>query len=114
VRPGEADLDVDSADGRMTVTLRGELDLGTVPTLELRLRDALAASPRELVLDLGAVTFLDSTGTSLLFRLASESAVHRRRLVVVAPPGGVAHRLLSLVAFSQAAPVLDALPAPPS
>lgn len=110
MRPGEADVELATEGRRLLVTLHGELDLGTVPALETRLRAALSDSPRELVVDLGTVTFLDSTGTSLLFQLASESATQRRAFSVVAPPGGVAKRLLDMVCFSQAAPVLDAMP----
>lgn len=111
MRPGDADLELEADGQRLLVTLHGELDLGTVPALEDRLREALAAGARVVVVDLEAVTFLDSTGTSLLFRLAQESTTRRRDFAVVAPPGCVAHRLLDMVSFRQAAPVLEARPA---
>lgn len=110
MKPGEADLELEADGPRLLATMHGELDLSTVPALEARLREALQSSPRELVVDLAPVTFLDSTGTSLLFQLASESVVQHRQLVVVAPEGCVAHRLLKLMSFGEAAQVVETRP----
>lgn len=110
MRPGEGTLEVRADGARLIATLRGEIDLATVPAIESRLREEMGDNPRELVVDLGPVTFLDSTGTSMLFRLATEAATQRRALTVVAPPGGPARRLLGLVSFAEAAPVVDELP----
>jgi anti-anti-sigma factor len=65
MRPPEFDIDVRD-DGRLlVVTPSGELDLATVPTV----RQALARcseSHAAAVLDLRAVTFMDSTAVRLL------------------------------------------------
>jgi anti-sigma B factor antagonist len=48
------------------LALRGELDVATVPRLADPLREAIAAGKTALVVDLGELTFLDSTGLMVL------------------------------------------------
>jgi anti-sigma B factor antagonist len=49
-----------------TLRLRGELDLATAPSLEGALSEAFDDGATALVLDLSALTFIDSTGIALL------------------------------------------------
>ncbi len=71
--PGQ--LEVQSiADGdRVTLALRGELDLTSAPIFERELQAAESADPQQLVIDLGALEFMDSTGLRALL-LAREHA----------------------------------------
>jgi len=48
------------------LALRGELDVATVPRLADPLREAIAAGKTAMVIDLGELTFLDSTGLMVL------------------------------------------------
>jgi anti-sigma B factor antagonist len=48
------------------VELRGWLDLSTCDTLEQRLRELIAGGRASLTLDFAGVTFVDSTGLSVL------------------------------------------------
>lgn len=48
--------------------VEGEVDLYTAPQLWEVLDAAIAGAPHELVIDLSNVTFLDSSGLSLLVR----------------------------------------------
>lgn len=61
-------------DGRMTLSLKGELDLATAPILER----AIGAIPwehlRELAFDLHDLAFIDSTGLTLIIRTAQSAA----------------------------------------
>ncbi|SHM21882.1 STAS domain-containing protein [Cryptosporangium aurantiacum] len=80
------------------VTFVGEIDLGTAPALgDTVLRGTTEATA--VVLDLSAVTFLDSAGVRLLDNLVH--AYEGRGCVVrlVAPEHGVARFTLTLCAF---------------
>jgi anti-sigma B factor antagonist len=48
------------------LALRGELDVATVPRLADPLREVIAAGKTAVVIDLGELTFLDSTGLMVL------------------------------------------------
>jgi anti-anti-sigma factor len=78
--------------GRMVLIVDGELDIASVPQLrerlwQLRDRDA------DVVLDLTAVTFMDSTTVRLLWSLGDG----RRGLrLTIVPPAGRARELLEL------------------
>lgn len=65
-----ASLEIDHArDGdRAVITLAGELDLATAPELETALAEALDGGdrPAQLVVDLRALGFMDSTGLRVL------------------------------------------------
>lgn len=59
-------MDVSQRDGVAVVTASGELDVHTAPALKERL-DALSTVPSpSLVVDLGEVGFIDSTGLGVL------------------------------------------------
>ena len=77
-----ADLDFDLTvarddRGACRLTLRGELDLATVPRLE----HALANAGEDVVLDLRGLTFMDSTGVRVLLE-AAEAAGPGLRMIV--------------------------------
>lgn len=55
-------------DGIRTFTVRGELDMGTVPDLEQELEPVLADSGASVMLDLSECEFIDSTGIALIVR----------------------------------------------
>ena len=55
------------------VTLQGELDLSTAPDLEAGLRRALEGSPGSIMLDLDALTFIDSSGLRVLVAISQEA-----------------------------------------
>src|SRR5262245_26537700 len=55
-------IEIQSLDGVVCVVPSGELDLVTAPALRAALEDAAASGPRRIVVTLGEVTFLDSTG----------------------------------------------------
>lgn len=55
----------------MTVALGGDLDIAGVAELERPLAAVLDAAPQPLHLDLSELAFLDSSGVSVLVRLAN-------------------------------------------
>ncbi|MBL7260606.1 STAS domain-containing protein [Paractinoplanes lichenicola] len=71
-----------------TVALRGEVDVLTVDQVRSALSDALATRPREIVVDLAGLVFIDSTGLGALifgFQRARDAGI-RFRLTGATPP----------------------------
>jgi anti-sigma B factor antagonist len=71
------------------VLVRGEVDLATAPTLTEQLDAAMRESAGAFVVDLCDVTFLDSTGVTVLVHARAFLGREDRALVVVCPPGPV-------------------------
>jgi anti-anti-sigma factor len=76
-----------------TITVSGELDLATVPQLSAAVAEHDDAGL--LVLDLNAVTFIDSTGVRVLIEADHSCARSGSRLVVLTGDGPV-RRILDL------------------
>ena len=72
-------------DGNAVVVLVGELDLATAPLLTGVLDPLVEDGPPEIVLDCAALTFLDSSGITVLVRAQNRLSQMQRRLVVRAP-----------------------------
>jgi anti-sigma B factor antagonist len=66
--PGQLLIESRTEDDRLILSLRGELDLTSVPQFERELRDAEATGPARLVIDLGGLDFMDSTGLRALLQ----------------------------------------------
>lgn len=77
------------------VALEGRLDLGATAAVHRRVSAALAACGGSLVLDLGAVEFIDSSGLAVLADLHREAGSLGGRLAIVAPEGP-ARRIFAL------------------
>ncbi|GII93327.1 STAS domain-containing protein [Sinosporangium siamense] len=61
-------------DGAVVVAVEGELDLYTAPVLRDEVRDAISQDGPRLVFDLASLSFMDSSGLSVLieaWRLAT-------------------------------------------
>jgi anti-sigma B factor antagonist len=72
-------IDVRTVDGGTQLILRGELDAATA----VELGQHVAASPAgDVQLDLGGVTFMDSSGLAAILESHRRLAAHDRRLVL--------------------------------
>ena len=58
----------------------GELDISTTQTLDAELRKAIASDASEVLLELGGLSFIDSTGLRLLVFAASHPRANGDRL----------------------------------
>jgi anti-sigma B factor antagonist len=96
-------------DGTVVVVANGELDLVGAPRL-------LQAMPGEgstpVVLDLGGVQFMDSSGLRSLLE-ARQACIDAGRPFAIARPSTAVTRVLELVDLSGEFEVVDAPPAPP-
>lgn len=59
-------LEDTEVNGKTVLSVRGEVDVYTAPRLRERLVELVAAGSRQVVVDLQAVDFLDSTGLGVL------------------------------------------------
>lgn len=90
------------------VRLRGEIDLANADSLAELAERAVPNSAQGLVLDLSDVTYLDSTGLRLVFRLARRLGDRQQALRLVVPEGA---RIARVLAFSGVSTVAEILPA---
>lgn len=58
----------------VVVELGGEWDVESIATIDADIDNALRQEPQAVVLDLGEVTFIDSSGVAILVRLANHFA----------------------------------------
>lgn len=89
--------------GASVVSLQGELDLSTIPTLEPQLFDELGRRPG-VVVDLTKLSFIDSSGIGLLiqaFRANGDSG----RMGTVIAPGSQVERVFAIAGIDRALPV---------
>ena len=59
-------LDVDERDGYAILSVRGEVDVYTAPKFRERLIELVSEGKYQIIVDLQAVDFLDSTGLGVL------------------------------------------------
>ena len=95
-------LEVDALPGpQTTLILGGELDPATAPVLEGRL-DELAADPAvtSVVLDLGGISFLDSSGLRVLVA-ANERLRNQSSELVLRSPSANIRRVLEVTGLTE-------------
>jgi len=99
-------IDVANRAGVWVLSLHGEHDLATQPSLREQLRHVRAAGG-PIVVDLTPTTFVDSTIIGALLERAGELDGGEPGIFAVAPPGSAARRLADLVRLSEALPLHD-------
>lgn len=80
---GGLDVQLEQEGERVVVRAWGELDLASTSAFEAELRRAIRASEFGVVLDLGGVTFIDSTGLNALIAASTLCLTCRRELVML-------------------------------
>jgi anti-sigma B factor antagonist/stage II sporulation protein AA (anti-sigma F factor antagonist) len=76
--------------------LSGEIDLSNATALEHTINEAVPNDVRGLVLDLSALTYIDSSGIRLLLSLAGSLRWRGQDLVLAVPEGSQCRRVLSM------------------
>jgi anti-sigma B factor antagonist len=98
---GLFEIDVSSREGGVKlVALRGELDFDDAPRLGRVLDGLRAEGERRVVVDLSELTFIDSSGISVLVAAARAATVEQQAFVVAAPMPNV-QRVFDIVSLSE-------------
>ena len=91
-------------DGVPVARLEGEVDMTNAHSLGDRLRELLTNRSMALVVDLGATTYLDSSGITLLFGLSDELRLRQQQLHLVVPDSAPIARVITITGLDRAAP----------
>jgi len=92
-------------DGSGRVAIIGEIDLSNVRDVEASLRD-VASSGAPLTLDLTGLSYLDSQGVSMIFRLAQRAQLNGGTLTL-ANPQKLVRRVIQMTHLDDAAAIID-------
>jgi anti-sigma B factor antagonist len=101
----EFNVEVTFEERATVVTVTGELDLATTPALEAEL-ERTSSGPEVVILDLRGVSFMDSTGLSLLVKAQRRAEDSGQRLAIVRG-GAQVQRLLSLTGVAERLILID-------
>jgi anti-anti-sigma factor len=92
------------------VAVDGEIDLGTAGQLRDHLTECIRDETRDIVLDLSAVTFMDSTGLQVLIATQRRLEPLGGRLRLVGLRSGVA-KVLKVTGLDQTFPAYESVDA---
>ncbi|MFT4048485.1 MAG: STAS domain-containing protein [Solirubrobacterales bacterium] len=107
-REGQFEVSASTAPGVATFTLRGELDIATADQLTAELDALESAAGSRRVIDLSAVSFMDSTGLRVLIA-ANRAAEGGEYELIVVTGDSPARRVLELTRMDEHMSVVDAL-----
>ena len=96
--------------GWAVVSVYGELDVATAPDLKERLVDLVNEGRSRIVLDLGGVDFLDSTGLGMIVSALKRARTHGGDLRLVCTESRIA-RLFEITGLDKALPLLPTVDA---
>ena len=99
-------LRIEEADGIVVARFSGEIDLANARDARDDLIGAIPNSALGLVVDLTAVSYLDSSGVHLLFELADRLRKRQQQVRLVVPEGAPMRRVLKIVEIQGVVPVL--------
>jgi anti-sigma B factor antagonist len=100
----ELRTEVSEVKGWTVVTVHGEIDVATSPTLREGLIDLVNGGATRLVLDLEAVDFLDSTGLGTIVSLLKRVRTHGGDLRLVCTEARI-RRLFEITGLEKAVPL---------
>lgn len=88
------------------VALFGELDIASADALDAKVREVEATDAKQIVVDLSALEFMDSTGLRVLLALDARSRNDGNRLGLLRAAPAV-HRVLRITRTDELLPFLD-------
>ena len=108
-RPTAFEVRQESDGSEIRLTLVGELDLRTGPSMSERLEKILANGATEVIVDLSELAFMDSTRLRLLIELNNRSERERWQLRLVGPKHEAAALVLRATGTDTSLPFVDSL-----
>jgi len=104
------DVERTTVAGRPALTVRGELDLVTVPVFAAAVDTAIKSRPAAFAIDLSQTTFMDSSGARQLARTAKQATSADVTLHVVVPKSNGPVRLtVDLLDLGSVVPIVDSV-----
>ncbi|HEX4838325.1 MAG TPA: STAS domain-containing protein [Solirubrobacteraceae bacterium] len=82
-KPGSLEISSVLVDGAIRVTLGGEFDLASARRMEERLASIDEQEPSRVVVDLGGLAFIDSSGLRVLLLADARAREHGYELVLL-------------------------------
>jgi anti-sigma B factor antagonist len=101
MRGEAADIKSMREGGSVTVAVAGEIDLSTADQLDGAIREAEKTETKRIVVDLSALTFVDSTGLSVLLAAINRTRKDGNRLSFVPSKHEAVTRLLALTGTTE-------------
>jgi len=98
-------IDLQERDGAVIAALDGEIDGSNTLEIGRALAEGLPSAAHGLVLDLRGVTYLDSAGIELLFKLARRLQDRRQFLRIVVSERAPMRRVLEICDVGSVAPL---------
>ena len=92
-------------EGTVAAIVEGEMDTSTVGEVAVKLRRLAENRLHRIVIDLSAVTYLDSAGINLLYAVSGELEARQQVLHLVVAQGSPIERMLRIVGADRAFPV---------
>jgi anti-sigma B factor antagonist len=83
----------------ITITVRGQMELNSIKEFQNKVIELGAASPRDIILDIKDVEYIDSTGISVLITLNRQQKQNGKSLTITNASQRVAN-LLELSSLS--------------
>ena len=80
-------------DAKAVVVIAGDLDISSAPALRERLSSILDSGVRTVVVDMGRVTFIDSTGIGVLIGAHKQAGLQWGSVVITSVPPAIARAL---------------------
>ena len=103
-------IEVESLNGCVVARLQGEIDLSNAAAVEKRLLGGETAGDA-LVLDLSALSYLDSAGVAVLHRLARTRLEQGRTLALAVARDSFVRRVLEITRIDAVVPIAESVDA---
>ena len=95
-------IEIARQDDVVVARLVGDIDLANTPTVSATILEAIPNDALGLVVDLGAVRYIDSVGIRMLFTFVRSLHASRQGMAVAIPPDSPVRKLLKITHLDEA------------